>query len=419
MQRVSIAKTIYRGNMSRPYQPSDTVYIYLGVTSFCYCFEHLTKRGYTPKKTLTKRGTLLFADGDVHVLRQIDSKPKSAAFGELPGHLPTIQSFFFFRECIAAEREWSKVGCEQVLFFGMFTRGYTPPSLLNLGSPPFWCDFPPFWHVVDWCTPDWLQNTAGGGLFQLAVVVVRRKDYVPRRNDQRARSAQTWSVISIRDQHTTELGSVTTAYIPWWEMTSLRRELTPVSCFRAARSAPDNAGTDNENKYKSCYSSGPSNQDIGWWHWFVAFGPRTTQPTTQASLLLQGNHQLSVCSRKYAHRWRINMKAKLSLHSRPEWYALLQLHVSYIRRFLGRCSKTNLDPRLSSKRIPNETARRLTVETLKKPTNKTSWVTSCEEIKDTRVLTRLRRARSGLRYPSSSILVSSAVHIIPNFTREH
>ena len=57
------------------------------------------KKGYTPppkKKTLTKRGTELFADGDVHVLRQIDSKSTSAAFAVLPGLLPNIQFFLSF-----------------------------------------------------------------------------------------------------------------------------------------------------------------------------------------------------------------------------------------------------------------------------------------------------------------------------------
>ena len=69
--------------------------------------EHLTKRDtppLPPKKNLTKGGTELFADGDVHVFHQIDSKSKPAAFVVLPGLIPTIQSFFFL-ECIAGERE--------------------------------------------------------------------------------------------------------------------------------------------------------------------------------------------------------------------------------------------------------------------------------------------------------------------------
>ena len=41
--------------------------------------EHLMKRFTPPPKALAERGTELFADGDVHVLRQIDSKSKSAA----------------------------------------------------------------------------------------------------------------------------------------------------------------------------------------------------------------------------------------------------------------------------------------------------------------------------------------------------
>ena len=35
----------------------------------------------------------------------------------------------------------------------------------------------PLWHVAIWCAPDWLKNTAGWRLFQLVVVVARRKDY--------------------------------------------------------------------------------------------------------------------------------------------------------------------------------------------------------------------------------------------------
>ena len=68
--------------------------------------EHLTKRGTPLPKTLTQRGTELFADGAVHVLRQIDSKSKSTAFVVLPGLIPSMQSFFtlFFVECIGGER---------------------------------------------------------------------------------------------------------------------------------------------------------------------------------------------------------------------------------------------------------------------------------------------------------------------------
>ena len=167
---------------------------------YLHCdFRSFDKKGQTPpKKNLTEKRTELFPDGDVHFLRPIDSKSKSAAFVVLPGFLLTIQSFFFF-EYIVGEREWLKVGCDQVPLFGMLARGYTPPYLLSLGSTPCWHDFTPFRHVADWYAPDWLKNTAGWRLVQLVVVVARRKDYVPRRNDQRPGPAQTWSayVISI------------------------------------------------------------------------------------------------------------------------------------------------------------------------------------------------------------------------------
>ena len=42
-------------------------------------------------------------------------------------------------------------------------------------------------------------------------------------------------------------------------------KLTPISRSRAAPSAPDNSNTDNDDSYKSCYSCGPSNQNVGWW----------------------------------------------------------------------------------------------------------------------------------------------------------
>ena len=62
--------------------------------------------------------------------------------------------------------------------------------------------------------PGLAQNTASWRLFQLAVVVARRKDYVPRRNDQRngPDSLKRDQHISIRDQHNTGIGSVITAY---------------------------------------------------------------------------------------------------------------------------------------------------------------------------------------------------------------
>ena len=48
------------------------------------------------------------------------------------------QPFFFFsHECVPGERERSKVRCGQVPLIGMLTGGFTPPSLLTFGSPPF------------------------------------------------------------------------------------------------------------------------------------------------------------------------------------------------------------------------------------------------------------------------------------------
>ena len=46
-------------------------------------------------------------------------------------------------------------------------------------------------------------------------------------------------------------------------------------------------------------------------------------------------------------------------------------------------------------------------------------MTFCDKIEDTRVSTHLRRSKSGLRYPSSSILVSSAIHTNTRYRTSH
>ena len=122
-------------------------------------FRTFEKKGCTRQKHWQKGE--LFADGDVHVIRQIDSKSISAAFVVLPGLLPTIHFFLVYSG-------WTRViksGVWPSTLLGMLAQGFTPPSLLPLGSPPFGHDFTPFWHVADWCAPDWLKNTADWRLF--------------------------------------------------------------------------------------------------------------------------------------------------------------------------------------------------------------------------------------------------------------
>ena len=127
----------------------------------------------------------------------------------------------------------------------MLSRGYTQSSLPWLGDTSFWHDFTPFWHVAVWCAPDWAKNTAGWRLFQLVVVVARRKDYGPHRNGQRPRPAQTWSayILTWSAYHRAWFGDFC---IPWWVMMSPGSCVTPVSWSRAAPSAPKfkNADTD-------------------------------------------------------------------------------------------------------------------------------------------------------------------------------
>ena len=77
-------------------------------------FKSFHEKGCT-HQTLSERGAEVFADGDVHVLRQIHSRLKSAAIVVVPGLLQTIQiCFLFFLERIADERDCSKVGYDHV-----------------------------------------------------------------------------------------------------------------------------------------------------------------------------------------------------------------------------------------------------------------------------------------------------------------
>ena len=137
---------------------------------------------------MTIRETEIFADGDVHVLRQIDSKSKSTALVMLPGILPTIQSLFIISSVLRVNESDQKWGVTQYPFWNACVRVYRAVST-NSGSSPFWHDYAPFRYVAIWCAPDWFKIITGWRLCQ--VVVARRKDYVRRQTDQRARPAQT------------------------------------------------------------------------------------------------------------------------------------------------------------------------------------------------------------------------------------
>ena len=73
---------------------------------------------------------------------------------------------------------------------------------------------------------------------------------------------------------------------------SLGREFTPISCSRAATPAPDNADTDNEDSSKSCYSCGPSNENIGGCR-LVALVGGLCPPHDATNDAPQGSHDLS------------------------------------------------------------------------------------------------------------------------------
>ena len=86
--------------------------------------------------------------------------------------LDASQPFRFFFACVwrvhKSDQNW---GVSKYPFFACLPKGIPRRLLLGEGSLPFWYDFTPFWHVADWCAPDWLKNTAGGRLFQLVIVV--------------------------------------------------------------------------------------------------------------------------------------------------------------------------------------------------------------------------------------------------------
>ena len=97
----------------------------------------LTKRGTPPqrkKSNMAKGGTLFFADGDVHVPRQIDSEQHVQRLAiSLDASQPSrFFFFFFFASVMRVNESDQKWGVSKYPLFGMLTRGYTPPYLLSL-----------------------------------------------------------------------------------------------------------------------------------------------------------------------------------------------------------------------------------------------------------------------------------------------
>ena len=77
--------------------------------------------------------------------------------------------------------------------------------------------------------------------------------------------------------------------------------------------------------------------------------------------------------------------------------------------FLREARQDLLEPSIIFKALPERNF--MTTPGIRKiPTNKPPSMTLCEEVKDIRVSTRPRRANSGVRYPPSSIFVSSGLH---------
>ena len=97
----------------------------------------MTKTGTPlPQKKNDRSGTPIFADGDMHRLRQIDSKPKSAAFDELPhGSSQEFRVFLVVSEIKRANKSDQTRGVSMyVPLCDLLTRGCTPLPLHNFGK---------------------------------------------------------------------------------------------------------------------------------------------------------------------------------------------------------------------------------------------------------------------------------------------
>ena len=243
--------------------------------------EHLTKSGTHPQN-LDKEGDRAFRRRRRPCSPSNRLQTKICSVCRAPWAPPNHPKFLFSpvysgRTRVIKSGVWSSTP-----WWNACARVY--PALLSLGSTPFGTILPLFGTLrigvprigsktppVGHCSSSWLLWHE-----------------VPLRNDQRPRPAQTWSayVISIRVvQHTAGLGSVITAYHDetWVQVVSL----TSISCSsRADPSAPDNADTDNEDSYvytRRVARVAFQSKHWDWWHWLVACGPHTTQPTMQAS----------------------------------------------------------------------------------------------------------------------------------------
>ena len=128
---------------------------------------------------------------------------------------PSRLFLFRFLECIAGEREWYKVGCDQVPLFGMHERVY-PAVSTKFGKYPFLARFYPFLARCGF-----VCLRLGQKHRRLATVPARRCCGTTKRlrpTSKRPSSQTRSNVISIRDHHTTGLGSVISAYHDetWW-----------------------------------------------------------------------------------------------------------------------------------------------------------------------------------------------------------
>ena len=196
----------------------------------------------------------------------------------------------------------------------MLARGYTPPSLLSLGSTTLRFGAPRTGSK----TPPVGDCSARGccGTTKRLRPTSKRPTAQTRSN---VMSIHVWSAFH-------RLGSVITAYHDetWWVVQVVGDSHV---MLHAAPSVPKfkNADTDTSGGqlyvYKSCYSLlvWVSNQNIDWWHWLVACCPHTTQPTTQASPPTQGNyHQFVIGSPEVNLRRSRNLsRHTVSWRARP------------------------------------------------------------------------------------------------------
>ena len=157
---------------------------------------------YTPTKTTSTKRGYGFSSTATYIF-SVKSAPNQNLLRL------TTQSFFFPQ----VYSGWTRVIKSRVWASTPFWRDCArvyPSVCTKFGKSPLLARFYPFLARFGV-----LRNVSKTRLFQLVVVVPRRKDYVPCRNDQRPRPVWTWSAYVI---------SIPQGKVPWLLHTMMRHD---------------------------------------------------------------------------------------------------------------------------------------------------------------------------------------------------